>query len=466
MHFRIIGLLNLIVLTLIGLNERADFSKSCDIHKPLMQFPIGQEISHALMVRRNLSKVPVLNLTDSIVFAMNPISTENPAARKNGRRKDSSYQLRKIEEWRDASVQHNPGEPDAVAVMIGSWDEEDLELVVEFITTLASKSAKTATRTLARASLRRILQVTDQEVKQGDLNRLLKQGALLHTDIALLGLETNRSFTADEPMAAIDDGRVALLPKGRNWEFARRLIDSVSPSPSQDPMARQWYIATTAHLQGRRLPVYAKQNLENALEIFPSDDRILFYAGVLHEVWASPLHQKMQLPPGIEATYGSEESELKKAERFFRKSIEVNPNSPETHLRLGRVLGLLGRHHQAVAELQLVAASIKDPQLLYYSSLYLGFEYSMLSRQIEARAQYERAAALYPTAQSPLLALSQLARSGDDLEGAISALQSVFGLPHTDFWKDDPWWIYDLSHVRDADALIAEMREIFGRLPR
>jgi tetratricopeptide (TPR) repeat protein len=407
MHFRIIGLLNLIALALIGLNELSDSSK-----------------------------------------------------------KDSNYQLRKIEEWRSASIQHNAGEADSAAVMIGGWDDEDREIVIEFISTLASQPIKTARRTLARASLRRILQLSDQEVRQGNINRILKQGALLHTDIALLGLETKSNRAAAEPMLAIKDGTVFVLPKQRNWEFARRLIDSISPSLSQDPMVRQWYIATTAHLQSRRLLVYAKQNLENALEIFPSDDRILFYAGVLHEVWASPLHQKMQLPPRVEVTYGSEESELKKAERLFRKSIGANPNSPETHLRLGRVLGLLGRHHQAVAELQIAAASIKDPQLSYYASLYLGLEYAMISLQSEAREQYERAAALYPTAQSPLLALSQLARSGDDVEGAISALQSVFGLPHTDFWKDDPWWIYDLSHVRDADALIAEMREIFGRLPQ
>jgi hypothetical protein len=90
----------------------------------------------------------------------------------------------------------------------------------------------------------------------------------------------------------------------------------------------------------------------------------------------------------------------------------------------------------------------------------------MLSRQSEARTQYERAAMLYPTAQSPLLALSQLAHSFNEIGDAFLALKRVFALPHTDFWKDDPWWTYDLSHVRDADALVAEMYELFGRLQR
>ena len=466
MYFRIIGLMILIGLALIGITNRSGPPQSHRIQKPLTQFQGEPETSHAFLIKHQLGKIPTLELADFNASGMNHTLTETLPYQNNERRKDSNYQLRKIEEWRRGSLEHNPGEPDSAAVTIGSWDEEDLELVIEFITKLASQPAKTARRTLARASIRRILQLTDQEVKQGNLDRILKQGALLHTDIALLGLGKKTNLTSGEPMAAIDDGRVVVLTKGRNWEFARRLIDSISPSPSQDPIARQWYIATTAHMQSRRLLAYAKQNLDNALEIYPSDDRILFYAGVLHEIWASSLHQNLLLPPRIEVTFGSKESELERAQRFFRKSIKANPNSAETHLRLGRVLGLLGHHYQAVAELQLAASAIKESQLLYYTSLYLGLEYAMLSRQSEARDQYERAAMLYPAAQSPLLALSRLARGSDDIEGAFIAIQRVFALPRKDSWKDDPWWTYDLSHVRDADALVAAMHETFRRLPR
>ena len=381
-------------------------------------------------------------------------------------RKDPNYQLRKIEEWRTAAVQHNPGKPDSAAETIGRWDEEDLELVIKYVTKLASQSTKTARRTLAKASIRRILQLTAQEVKGGDINRVLKQGALLHTDIALLRLETNQNLSTSEPMALFDDGHVAVLFKSRSWEFARRLIDSVSPSPSADPMVRNWYIATTAHMLSHGLLVYARPNLENALEIFPDDDRLLFYTGALHETRASPSNQNVLLPQKLEVTFGSKESELKQARKFLQKSIEANPNSAETHLRLGRVQGLLGNHNQAIAELQLANASLKDPQLAYYSSLYLGLEYAALSRRSEAREQYERAARLYPDAQSPLFALSQLADGGGDVEDALLGIQRVFALPRTNSMKDDPWWVYDLSYVRDADALVAEMHEVFGRLPR
>jgi len=69
---------------------------------------------------------------------------------------------------------------------------------------------------------------------------------------------------------------------------------------------------------------------------------------------------------------------------------------------------------------------------------------------------------LYPTAQSPLLAISQLALDNDDTEGALRALQRVFGLQIKDRWNDDPWWVYDLAHVRDAAALVAEMQKKLG----
>ena len=464
MPFRIIEPLNLIALVLISMTEGLSLPQPCAIRKPLTQFQSRPETSNVLAAQHRFGIDLALKLADSSAFAVDSAVTYTPAVQKPEGRTDSNYQFQKVEEWWKAAALHNPGKPDSAAIMIGGWDERDLELVIQVVTKLASQPVKTAKRTLARASIRRILQLTDQEVKRGNLNRILKQGALLHTDIALLGMQTNSNTS--KPVFVFYDGRVAVLPKELHWSFARRLIDTVSPSPSGDPMVRQWYIATTAHMQSRRLFAYAKQNIENALEIFPSDDRILFYAGVLHETWASPLNQNIFLPPSVQLTFGSKESELKRARTFYQKSIEANPNSPETRLRFGRVLGLLGNHRQAAAELEQAVASIKDPQLLYYASLYLGYEFEMLSRRNESREQYERAAMLYPAAQSPLLALSQLSHSGGDGKGALLALQRVYELPRADLWKDDPWWAYDLSHVRDADQLVAEMRKAFGGLPQ
>jgi tetratricopeptide (TPR) repeat protein len=463
---QIIGPLTLAGLVLISVIEGSSLPQSCDIQNPLIQSQSQPEANEISKAHDWFPKALDFKLTDASALGVHRALPETLAAQEPERITDSNYRLQKVQEWRMAVAQHNPGKPDPAAVKIGSWQGKDLDAVIGFVTKLASQPIKSARRTLAKARIRRSLDLTDQEVQQGDLNRILKQGALLHTDIALLELEAGVLLHTSERTEALADGLAILQPKKLHWELARQLIDSFSPLPSHDQMARQWYIATTAHMQSRRLLVYAGQNLKHALKKFPSDDRILFYAGVLHEIWASPVNQNVLLPRGVKTSYGSEESELREAREFFQKAVAANPRFAEAHLRLGRVLGLLGHHSQAVAELQQAAASIQDPQLLYYTSLYLGYEFAMLSCRQEARDQYERAAMLYPTAQSPLLALSQLAAGSGDAEGALIALQRVFALPIRDFWKDDPWWVYDLAHVRDATALVAELHKVFGELPR
>jgi tetratricopeptide (TPR) repeat protein len=393
---------------------------------------------------------------------------------QNGDAKDSSAQsenkpaskTEKIREWRTAAVQHHPGQPDDAAAKIGRWRARDLETVLSFVAKLAQQPPGAMKRTLAKASSRQLLQLTDQEVQQGDLSRVLKQAALLHTDIAMLDLGTGEYQDSKEGMGAFIDGRIFVFPKTPHWEFALRLIELISPSLSKDQAVLQWYLATTAYMQGHGLLAYARRNIEHAMQRFPAEPEILFYAGVQHETWASPANQIVSQSSGARVLYGSKESELKLARQFFEKAIALKPGFSEAHLRLGRVLGLLGNHEQAIAELQHASSVEQDRQLLYYASLYLGFEYEMLCRRSEARDQYQRAAGLYPAAQSPLLALSQLARSDNDVKEALLDLDRVFALPHGDLWSDDPWWVYNQAHVRDSVARIEEMYRILGESPQ
>lgn len=378
---------------------------------------------------------------------------------------DSSSLQQKVKDWRIAVMEHSPGKPDQAAAAIGSWPSYDLEAVLKFIAKLASQSASSIKR--ARNPIRRMLDLSDQEIKQGDLSRILIKGALLHTDIALLELNRGNYQHKPEGIEGIGffaDGRVVFQPQQFSWQYARRLIDLIPRSPSHDALIRQWYTATTAHMQSRRLLGYAGQNLKRALDRFPSDEKLLFYAGVLHETWASPVNQNPLLPRGATVSFGSRDAELRLARQYFEKALERNPGLAEARLRLGRVTGLQGNHRKAIAELQTAAASLADPQHLYYASLFLGREYSMTVQAQAAREQYERAAALYPSAQSPLLAISQLAFDGSDTEGALRALQRVFALQVKDRWNDDPWWVYDIAHFRNAPELVDGMRKTLGAL--
>jgi tetratricopeptide (TPR) repeat protein len=451
MHSRIPGFLVLAVLILIG----SASGLSAPTPGQIADSPAQSQESPATN-----TVAPAENATSPGTSGTQEAAPETPASQK------IESKTEKIKVWRQAALQHRSGHPDSAAVQIGAWRTKDLESVFSFISKLAAQTPSSLKHTLAKASSRQMLQLSDQEAQQGDLSRVLKQGALLHTDIAMLDLGTSEFHDAREGMGAFIDGHIFVFPKTPHWEYARRLIDLVSPSPSRDPAVLRWYLATIAFMEERGLLGYAGHNIEHALEKFPADPGILFYAGTLHETWASPAHQNVMQSAGAKVLYGSKEAELKLAKQFFEKAVTLNPNLSEARLHLGRVLGLLGNHENAVAQLQQASAALNDRQRSYYAALYLGLEFEMLCRRSEARAQYERAAELYPAAQSPLLALSQLARSEDDVKSALTALDRVFALPRGDLWKDDPWWVYNQAHARDSVALIDEMYRILGERPQ
>ena len=125
-------------------------------------------------------------------------------------------------------------------------------------------------------------------------------------------------------------------------------------------------------------------------------------------------------------------------------------------------MALLGRHAEAAVELRRAVAELREPQLLYYAELFLGAEEEALGNRDAARAAYERAAELSPRAQSPLLALSQLARRYGDRPAALRAMERLFTLPDDDRNEhDDPWWWYHVAQARDADDLLDAMRQPF-----
>ncbi len=392
------------------------------------------------------------------------------AAEEEQRQLDPRYWFNKIEEWRIEVEQHRPGESDLAAVKIGSCPLGELVLAQSFLKALLRQPLD---------QLAKMPKVEGKSIpdflgiqKEVDKNTLLKRGALLHTDIALLGLELRRDFRFDylwsismalnvrisalrnkqkrinsagltaikdtdlmaeieklqlfylpllqdaaiesphresQPFALIQDGKTISQDTGAHMERARYLLGAVMPNPSRDAMVKQWYIATIAYALSLRPLPYRDKQIEHALKIFPSDSVILFYAGLLHETYAAPYYQNALPPPGVVFQYDSRKSELIQACRHFRSAVSADAGFAEAHLRLGRVLGLQGDHKEAVEELQRAAAAATDVRLRYYAALFLGQENGILRHREEARKQLELASTLFSTAQSPLLVLSQLA---------------------------------------------------------
>lgn len=320
------------------------------------------------------------------------------------------------------------------------------------------------------------IRVQDSSATDAD-NFVLRRGAMLHTDIAIINPAPSepRSTARYSPGSGsyrveIQDGRqMGLSQSDDHWEIARGLLASVRPAgsnrpaPGRDEMVRLWYRATAAWMQDAG--DHETRHLDLARELFPNDPDILFLSGCQHETYASAAVQSVRegavLPTGVTLEIGAEGRELRQAETFFRRSLAARNAHPEAHLRLGHVLGRLNRHADAVPELEEALKSSTEDLLRYFGFLLLGTSQEGLARYDEAKASYERASALYPTAQSPYLALTELARRRGERAAALRSVQQVFDLPWSQFQRYDPWWDYYTAQARQVNDLLKELRRPF-----
>jgi tetratricopeptide (TPR) repeat protein len=124
-------------------------------------------------------------------------------------------------------------------------------------------------------------------------------------------------------------------------------------------------------------------------------------------------------------------------------------------VRLGRVLTLQARYADALIELRQLDAAA--PQILrYYAALFTGDAAEALGRRDDARAAYGQAATLYPQAQAPRFALSQLALRDGDNPGAVKVLEDVLSMASKSAADNDPFWTYHRASGRNADALLTQ----------
>jgi hypothetical protein len=65
---------------------------------------------------------------------------------------------------------------------------------------------------------------------------------------------------------------------------------------------------------------------------------------------------------------------------------------------------------------------------------------------------------LFPRAQSPRLALSQIANRSGDRRAALDAIRPVLGPPADEFDRADPWWTYHVEQGRSAEVQLAKLR--------
>jgi tetratricopeptide (TPR) repeat protein len=395
-----------------------------------------------------------------------------------------SHDFSRLGEWLSAIDRHEAGSLDAAAITIGSWRRDQLDVLFGDVRALLRLiSAAGGPRAVGGLpgftnDEFKPLQSLALQVVPDRANRLRKRGALLHADIAMLVPPAadrvdeptvdgrGRSNVPQRVSVVVADGRErGMRAAGLHWDFGRTLLDSVTPNPSRDEMVRLWYQATAAWQLLHHEFADAVLQLERAREVFPADPRILLISGGLSESFAAPRIQDFirtsALPTGVAIAVPSERVNLRRAAAFYRRAVEIDPDLTEARIRLGRVLGLQGRHEEAVRELQRVDGAGGRSLLQYYTALFLGAEEEALGRADRAGDAFRTASALYPKAQSPYLALSRLAWRSGDRAGALGAIQPVLTFAADEDAREDPWWQYYDGTSRDAEALLDRLRRVF-----
>jgi len=416
--------------------------------------------------------------------------------------------LDRLEAWVAAVNQHTPGEVDEAALEINTWSSADLRGVWIDVVSLASlvreptvslfyvpadremRSTQAGWATVAAATSSRALPIS---YSGGDLERLrrlaaplgsptdgrenllLKRGAMLHADIAMLAPVEARLRARPDSAGTTrfrlnsDDGRpTGIETEADHWDMARRLLERVryrdprggaAGGPGMDETVRLWYVATCSHLisVGDLEPAH----FVRAVELFPMDPNLLFLRGALHEAMATARRQaamrKADVPVGVTFAMGSRSEELSLAERFYKRTLEGAPDFHEARIRYAHVLGARGRHQEAAAELQ-KAGGVQGQLLQYYAALFLGGELEALGKDDEAVQAYQRAVELSPTAQSPRLGLSRVAAGRDRAAARESLLMLIEQEPAIET-RDDPWWLYDVSAGRGADIVLQTLHK-------
>ena len=330
-------------------------------------------------------------------------------------------------QWLTAIEAHETGNPGKVAIEVATWSGVELDAVIA--------EAKRHVRSFDKARL-------------NDANDLLLKGAALHADIArLIPDDVERRSARQNRIIVVRDGR--LLGSrfiSIHWEVGRTLLDAIAPEPSANLGVLLWYQQTSTDLLRIGSLAEAAVHLPRGRRYFPSDPVLLFTSGVLHERFSSTSLQaaaaSFVASNRGETTLGSERAELARAERFFRETVAIQPDHLEARVRHGHVLGALGRHEQAADALRTAIKDGASGELLYLAELFLGSQEMALDHNTQARARFEHAASLYPRAQSPRLALSQLSRRAGDRAGAQRELRVIAALPSDERQREDPWWSY------------------------
>lgn len=294
--------------------------------------------------------------------------------------------------------------------------------------------------------------------------RRLKLTLLVHTEAALRAADV-KAFGAQLTLAGDAIGRLRDLE-----EEDRRVNGPPSPSPAPapapglpgwevlKPLLRDWYLVVASRLQRWDQLVFLKRHVREGLELLGDDAELLLTRGSISEAEADTAVIDRSLTRQI---YASDyvhrwRQYMSAAGGDYAAASRRQPDLYEATLRWGRINTHLGDRTAAHRALDTVAASNAPAQLRYLAQLFLGDLAEREQQPDRARAAYESALALFPTAQAPMLALSVLCDGSGDPACARQWLSK--SMAATGRGRLDPWWAYHRGQAWLGDARLVAFR--------
>jgi len=386
------------------------------------------------------------------------------------KRPDHSVDL--AAQWTDYVLTHTPGSSDAAIPALARWSSDEVRnLLVElasirlilkdpdtrFFPLPVDFEGKNGPQEIGYTrGEHATLVATVDHIKRQRLSDIefIARAIVLHSDVAILGNGTgNMLRTSDGSRMEVD------FRQADHWSMTRRLAQLLDRKAGRDADLAFWYQATITWMAS--VEIWNTAHVEAAVVRFDEDAALQSLAGCLHEKLAAPATQaaiaSSRLPPGVTLRVDSPANELKEAAARLRRSLALDSRQADARIHYGRVLTLIGRGTAAVEELRAAATLANEPEQRYYAQIFLGAAFESVNNLEAARTAYRTAATLFPEAQVPRLALSQLSAASGDRAGSVSALGTLLSATDREP-QPDPWWSYYPSCGRHAPELLDQAR--------
>jgi tetratricopeptide (TPR) repeat protein len=379
-----------------------------------------------------------------------------------------------LDAWLSAADRHVPGSADEAAEAIARWTADRLALTLAEVVALRKQMAIYAQRPSAEIRLHarrlqpreveELCRITSEERIAADLNRVLRRGAVLHADIGRFAPDLPQPPGGRDILVRMSDARQGSIDPGTlHWRFGREVLGALAPDAATRRFVSAWYLATAAHLQAERMMTLAVEHLSHARLAVPDDPDILFAGACALESLASRRVQAelaaATLPPGYTFNVRPVRAMEGEAVALFGNVLARDPDRREARVRMARLIGPLGGHADALANLRLALQAPLPAALAYFAWLFTGDEELALDHREAAADAYERAAELFPYAPSPVVALARLAREYGDRPALARALERWWALPPDGL---DPWRHYYLMQGLDVEERMRNLYALAG----